>query len=415
MAGSELANRSAQSGAAPANPFIIGQHATGEGFTDRVAEIDRFVDALSDSSTRLVVYGDRRLGKSSALNVAAERVRAAGRPVAVVDLGKANSAIAAAQRIVGAIYKEIGAPWEQLAKGIVARLRGAVTVTASVEPAGTSSFALKLEPGSGAAEAESRLVTEVLDAVEEELARRNHRIGLVLDEFQRLLAWGGEDVEWALKASFETHRHTAYIMAGSARRLIEDMVSKKRRALWGVVEAMEFGPIEDALMMRWIVDRSAATGVPIDVIVAATIVRLAGPRTRDIVQLARAVWFLSRDRGAATRSDVTEAMESLVDEQSPLHLRVWDARTATERRVLTVLAAEPEVSLLAAETLGKYDLGPKSTIQNAVSALVGDELLTRTERSGGFTYDDPFFRRWVEVNALEDINRTPPPLLPDEV
>jgi hypothetical protein len=34
-------------------------------------------------------------------------------------------------------------------------------------------------------------------------------------------------------------------------------------------------------------------------------------------------------------------------------------------------------------------------------------------KDGGLVYDDPFFRRWVQVNVLEDIGRNAPLLLSD--
>src|SRR5258705_3233990 len=128
------------------NPFIIGQHAEGPGFADRIDEVARFAAALQDPTSRLVVYGDRRLGKSSALLAAADRVRAEGVPVAYVDLGKVSSPVAAAQRVLAAVQREVGASAEDLAKQVATHLRGAVTVSMTANPGGATTFALKLDP-----------------------------------------------------------------------------------------------------------------------------------------------------------------------------------------------------------------------------------------------------------------------------
>jgi hypothetical protein len=68
--------------------------------------------------------------------------------------------------------------------------------------------------------------------------------------------------------------------------------------------------------------------------------------------------------------------------------------------------------LLAAETLRAYSPGPKSTVASTLEALVEHEVLVRdaTNGSTGYRFDDPFFRRWVEVNALPDLGRSAPPL-----
>ncbi len=95
----------------PANPFIIGHPAEGEHFADRETEVDRIAKAFADPSGRLMVYGDRRLGKSSAVHRAATIARERGTAVAIVDLATATSATAAAQRVLAAVHREIGERW----------------------------------------------------------------------------------------------------------------------------------------------------------------------------------------------------------------------------------------------------------------------------------------------------------------
>jgi hypothetical protein len=83
-----------------------------------------------------------------------------------------------------------------------------------------------------------------------------------------------------------------------------------------------------------------------DVIVAATIVRIAGPRTRDIVQLARSTWD-------------------------------W-----------------------------------KSTVQSAIEDLTAREVLVRrVQNTTPYDFDDPFFRRWIQLNAAPGSGFEQPPRL----
>src|ERR1044072_7664410 len=50
------------------NPFEIGLIAQGNHFADREEEVERIARAFQSPGSRLVVYGDRRLGKSSAMD-----------------------------------------------------------------------------------------------------------------------------------------------------------------------------------------------------------------------------------------------------------------------------------------------------------------------------------------------------------
>jgi hypothetical protein len=256
------------------------------------------------------------------------------------------------------------------------------------------------------------VVTQVLDAVEAELEARELTIGLALDEFQRLGRWYGADVAWQMKELLERHRRIGYVLAGSERALVEQMLENRKAGLWKVVDVLDLPPIDPGELARWITDRAQAAGVSLDRIVAASIVRLAGPRTRDVVQLARAVWDLARPEGVAARDAAVVAMETLVREQASLHQRQWDGLTETGRAVLLALAAEPDARLLATETLVAYRLGSKSTVASTLETLVEREVLVRHAPAAAARYgfDDPFFRRWVEVNVLPDLGRSAPAL-----
>lgn len=362
--------------------------------------------AFSEPGTKLVVFGDRRLGKSSAMDRAAEQARKSGVPVAVASLATAKDGTDAAQRLLAAVQAEIGKGWREAAERIARSLSATLELKPSTEPGALPSVVF----GFGGRERGDahRLLPDALDAVNEQLARRKLVMGIGLDEFQRLHEWGGEDAEWALKDAFEKHRNIGYVLAGSRRHQIEAMVTSKGRALWKQVDLLPFGPIDPEELAAWICDHSARAAVRIPLAEADAIVRLAGPRTRDIVQLARAVWDASLRTRQAEKGAAAAAMERLVREQASFHEAAWRGLAASRAKVLRALAAEPDLQVTGAEAGERYDLGPKSTVSSALTALVETELLSRDEN--GYTFDDPFFRRWVQVFALPDIGIAPPPL-----
>lgn len=391
----------------PSNPFIIGHHAEGEHFADRKPEVGRIAKAFGDPSSRLMVYGDRRLGKSSAVHRGATIARDQGHAVVIVDLATATSATAAAQRVLAAVHREIGERWRDLLTRVVARLRGTVSFTPSVDAQGNMSVSFAVTPG---ITDETRLFTDVLDAIEQELAARKLTLGLALDEFQRLQALAGAEIDWPLKELLERHRRIGYVLAGSERTIIEQMIGNKKTGLWKLVDVLDMKPIEPDILSDWLTERASATGLELSPTAAAAVIELGWPRTRDIVQLARAVWDLTHDRGKGSEADVVEAMELLVKEQASLHARQWGVLDDVARRILLVVAVEPKTPITAADTLERFRLGPKSTVHRTLSELVAGEVLV-DQGSEGLAYDDPFFRRWVQLNVLEDIGRNAPPLL----
>lgn len=390
------------------NPFEIGLLAQGNHFADREREVARIVQAFRSPGSRLVVYGDRRLGKSSALDRAATVARKAKQNVVVVTLATATDPEDAAQQVVRAVQEQIGRDWRSTLEGVAARLQATLEVRPSAAPGVPPSvrfgFGLR-EQG----EQRNDLLWDALGAVNAQMAAEKQVLGIGIDEFQRIHEWGGEDAEWALKSAMETHRNLSYVLAGSKRHLIEAMVSQKGRALWKQVDILPFTAIDPEIMAEWIHQHAARTGITFSLAACDAIVQLAGPRTRDVVQLARVTWDSATQGSVVDQGAVEAAMEKLVREEGALFATLWRARAAADQRVLRALAAEPRIEPTGAEALQQYRLGPKSTVASVLSRLVDQEVLSRDD-AGRYTFDDPFFRRWVQINTLSDLGLPVPPL-----
>ena len=375
------------------NPFQVGTLAEGAGFANRADEVAQLRRVWETPGAKLVLYGDRRMGKTAALHVAAGLARRARRHVAIVNLATAVDAPDGVRRLMTAVRGALGRSWKTLVQDLAGKLRITLTLTPSADGTGLPGIQLGIAPSTSATR--PGLFTDALDAIESELEKRRLTLGLGLDEFQRLLAWGGEDVEWALKASLERHRHLSYVLAGSSRSLIEEMVTGRHRALWKAADTLPLGPIPETEFAAWIVARSRESGVPLGRTTAEAVVALVGPRTRDIVQLAGAVWEDARVTGGP--GDPARACDALVATADALYLRLWEGGTDRERRILRALAGEPGVEPTSTAARERYGLGAPSTVAKALSALVAREVLAR--EGPRYVFDDPFFRRWVQLGG----------------
>jgi hypothetical protein len=390
------------------NPFEIGLIARGNHFADREEEVARIASVLRSPGSRLVVYGDRRLGKSSAVDRAAQAARKAKCTVVVATLATATDPADAAQQIVRGVREQVGRNWRATLDGVAGRLQASMELTppsAMGEPG-----AVRFEFGLREHALERRnLLWEALGAVNAQMEAEGRTLGIAIDEFQRIHEWGGEDAEWALKAALETHRNLAYVLAGSKRHLIEGMITSKSRALWKQVDVLPFQPIDPEVLAEWIHDHARRAGVLLPLPACDRIVGLAGPRTRDVVQLARAVWDAALRSGSDEEGLVEAALETLVQEQGALFSALWRGLQATDQRILRALAAEPDIALQSTQALQRYRLGPKSTVSSALVRMVDNEVLARDD-AGRYSFDDPFFRRWVQRVALADLGLPTPPL-----
>jgi hypothetical protein len=382
----------------PANPFLPSVLARGAHFADREEEVARIQRTYGSPGARLVVFGERRLGKSSALWRAAELARKQKTRVAIATFATATDSADAAKRLLLAVREQLGRDWRASLERMVGRLQGSIVLMPGSSPAMPPSVHLSL--GLREEEPEASLIPEALGSIHQEIEARDLHLAIAIDEFQRMHAWGGEDAEWALKAALETHPRTSYVLAGSQKGLIEAMVTTRGRALWKQTDVLPFGPIEAGEMAGWIQSRASRTGADFSLAACDRVVELAGHRTRDIVQLAREVWFEAQRIPRIEPAHVDAAFDQQVRVQEALYATQWRGLSTTAQRILRALVQEPGIQLTSADALTRYRLGAKSTVSSTVQRLQESEVLTPGERDG-HAFDDPYFRRWVETRVIE--------------
>lgn len=381
-----------------ANPFRIGEHVKGEFFTDREAEKKQVRTALLTPS-RLLVYGPRRMGKSSVIGWAAESARSA-RPKPIVvgaDLSTATSLFDVASRLLRSLYAETR--WLKLRlEDLLGALGPRVRLTLD-EASGAPSISFGIERRTASEEDRRRALESVFERLESVRSSGKRPVALVLDEFQAIGSLGGESGEWHLRDLMQRHGELSYICAGSEQSLIEEMMGP-RRAFFRMFELLHLGPIDEAHLAGWIEERMRLE-LDLEDEVGLEIVRRAGPRTQDVIQVARQLWF----RGVALErpvqvADVPAALDDVVAGESPLIATLWTGLSAQQQDVLRAVALDVE-QLFSTEVRDRYGLPAASSLHTAAEALIGRGLLVRDE--GRIRFDSPFVRRWVRREVAADI------------
>jgi hypothetical protein len=234
-----------------------------------------------------------------------------------------------------------------------------------------------------------------LDQVEAVAAGEDGPVVVVLDEFQRLSELDGEPAEWLLRRRMQEHRHTGYICAGSKEHLVRELI-QPQRAFYKFFDVLHVGSMDPGHLVGWIDHRLTRAGVAASG-VGAAIVERVGPRTQDIVQTARAVWFAAVMRGDAGASDVAAAVQEIVAGEDTALRRIWDDLSRVQQRVLRALAAGAE-QLHSTATRTTFALGASSSVATAVDALTARSILERA--NGEVRFDNPFFQIWIQRHVL---------------
>jgi hypothetical protein len=383
----------------PDNPFRIHGVVTDSYFTDRAAELARIQATFADPGAKLVIFGQRRMGKTSAIAQAILRHQRKGGKALLADFSTASSPADMSNRVLEAAVTAFGKKWRDITSLLIERIGFAMTLkTDPVSGLIVPTFDVGLRTSAPAEQQKSLVAT--LGAINSLAAAKKTTIAIVLDEFQEIARFGGELAEWELRGAIQHHASVSYVLAGSSSHLIQQMLGKGR-AFYAMLDMMQFGPIDPRHMSGWIDSRMTGANVK-STGAGARIVELAGPRTRDIVQLARQTYANALASGAAAAADVDRALNDAVAEQDAPLRALWSGLTSHQQNVLRAVAFDRE-GLTTAQTLARFALPSSGTAANTAGALVESGILDRGETASGYTFDSPFLRRWVEANTFSDI------------
>jgi len=387
------------------NPFRIHGTVGGEYFTDRKNELAKFRGILEEPAAKMVVYGHRRMGKSSTLELAVASVNRAGGHALLADLSTASTLADISNRILSGAAKSMGKRWGDLISDWVKMLQGSVSLkpdplTGALLP----SFDVSVRTDT--LERQREALTSVLDSLNSLARKRKMNVGLVLDEFQDIVRFGGEGAEWHLRGVVQSHHNVSYIFAGSKEHIIRAMLDKGR-AFYRMLDEHRFAPIERHHMAAWIDERLASVSLRPEG-AGESCIRLGGPRTRDIVQVARKCVDRSGDSGVIAWNEVAEAYVEIIEDMDDGIRTWWSTLTRQQQNVLRAVAGSG-AGLTTGETRRRFSLGETGTPTNAAASLLRDGHLVRTDNGSGYVFDSPFVRGWVIIYALPDMGLALPP------
>jgi uncharacterized protein len=380
------------------NPFRIGAHVSGEHFTDRADEVERVRDAIRQP-TRLLVFGPRRMGKSSAIGVAADRAREEGALVVRADLSTATNLVDVANRLLHSLSGQRKQAW--LAE-VARRLAPTVALTFDGQT-GMPRVVFGVDQRAAPYEDQRRALERVIEALADE-AGPEKPVAVVLDEFQAVTRLGGEEAEWHLRDLIQRYGAVSFVCAGSEVSLIEEMIGRER-AFYRTFELLHLGAIDPDHLARWIESRLASAGVSAAGVGRAVVER-AGPRTQDILQVARHLYARGASTGRVGPDQIEGAIHDVVSEESPIIAAWWRNLTSNQQNVLRAVASGAQ-ELFSSATRQRFGLPASSTVATAVESLTARGLLTRDSPKGTITFDSPFVERWVREHVLPDVPPSP--------
>jgi AAA+ ATPase superfamily predicted ATPase len=385
------------------NPFQFGRELGIGSLVDRKKELAAVEQAIRDGN-KLFLIGPRRFGKTSILRTATDRLKANSAIVVrldaesfpTIDLLVAGIVSSAAKALNGEV-KRVG----ELIQKIFSMLRPELDYSVT-DGEWSVKFGVKA----------SKLENPVLlvDALNgfEKLAKAQPEsiaIGLIIDEFQRIIEIGGREIEGQIRSAIQTHSRVGYVFAGSKTRMLNDMVMEPTRPFYRLGTNLFLGPVPRVDFTRFLKEKFAASGITAEDAAISHLLDLAEDVPFNVQMLAHNCWTRLRDEGRAkvptlTLSFVDETLKIVVLQQDPFYAQLWVSLTAIQQRTLMVVVAENGLNLQSARVAQAVGKGA-GTVRKALMSMRESSILREDQsvKQANFRFEDPFFGRWIKLTA----------------
>lgn len=375
------------------NPFYYGDLALDEAFTDRQAEL-KSLEADLRNGQNVALIAPRRYGKSSLVRRATQHLVAKGVLVAEVDLMKTPTKEKLASALARAIYRD-------LAKGRVkakeqakdhlkmfAGLRIAPVITVNPEDA-----SLSFSFSASHADADIDATLERLFELPAQLAaEQKKRVVLYFDEFQEITDIDPK-LPTLMRAVFQEQPEVAHVYAGSKRDMMKRLFSDKNEPFYRSAKVMEIGAIPVELFKGFVKERFDATGRGISDAALDELLAITRGHPYGTQELAYALWEEVPEGFTAMTTDLEAALAAVLRAENAHFTLLWEKISRAQRLVLQALASEPG-RVQASGYRATYGLPAASSVQRAIEALAGDELVGKRS-DGAYEIVEPFLGEWV--------------------
>lgn len=370
---------------------MYGKPVAGEYFFD-LPFLKNEMQNFIDSKINVLVMGPRRSGKTSFLKSLLKEQRRKNKLVLDIDAFNVLSHKDFLNQFVNAIKKE-----KTGAQKFFDWLRGVKSLSPifklEVNPhSGETEYSInfnKLEDGDT-----KQAILSTLSGLKE-LQIENDLV-ISIDEFQRIGEL--EDKGWleaTLRSTMQEFPSIAFIFTGSRRSILEDMFNNSKRPFYKSCKQINF-PNFGHEFSNWIIERFQKASVTANV-QAIDYLRQQVADTPNYVQEA-CFHLVSHGVKDVTVAAIDEILDIISSQGSYSYEALLNTLTPTQIKFLRLFIGEGRVDY-SREVLQKYEIKTGSNLQAAAKALVEKQIIEK-EPSGGFTFDDPMFKIWLNKKLI---------------
>lgn len=386
------------------NPFEFGRELGTDELVDRQVEVGAVMDTIRQG-TKLFLIGPRRFGKTSILKTAEDRLAGKNSVVLRFDAESFPSLDLLVAAIIAGAAKSLKGKVERVGEQITkffSKLRPELSFSIT-QDAWNAKLGVNV---AGTSDGHVSLLVEALNGLEALAADQpaSRSVGLIIDEFQRLIELGGRQAESQIRAAIQRHKRVGYVFAGSKTRMLTDMTMDATRPFYRLGSVRFIGPVPQPDFDTFLTTKFRRSGFEVDHPDAITrILQLAEDVPYNVQLLAHTCWNELRSRSGSdslslTPAIVDSAMLLIARQYDPFYTQIWNALTAIQQKTLMAVINEAGARLQSQRVSVFIGKGA-STVQRSMGSLIEKDILREEEHEGGMRlrFEDPFFSQWIRI------------------
>jgi AAA+ ATPase superfamily predicted ATPase len=386
------------------NPFEFGRELGTDELVDRQDEVAAVIDTIRQG-TKLFLIGPRRYGKTSILKTAEDRLAGKNAVILRFDAESFPSLDLLVAALIAAAAKSLKGKVERVGEQITkffSKLRPELSFSITQD-----AWNAKLGVNVAANTQEHvGLLIEALNGLEALASEQpeGRAVGLIIDEFQRLIEIGGRQAESQIRAAIQRHKHVGYVFAGSKTRMLTDMTMDATRPFYRLGTIRFIGSVPRGDFETFLTAKFRRSGYQVEDPSAITLILdFAEDVPYNVQLLAHTCWDQLRSRSASetaalTTVVVTSSMLLIARQYDPFYTQIWAGLTAIQQKTLLAIINE-QGERLQSQKVSQFIGKGASTVQRSVSALIEKDVIREEEHEGGMRlrFEDPFFGQWIRA------------------
>lgn len=363
-------------------PFRYGGVVSKEDFCGRQALL-KDLGGFFGAGQNTVLFGERRIGKTSAVFEAARRAR---RRVLFVDLLGIRSVDDLVQQILRAIFtlERTGNFFENLLQSLMT-----LRPTFSPDPI-FGTLTLGISPGRPLP---PESVSEVLEIVAQ-VARIKPTV-VFFDEFQDVLKIENNPPAAVaqMRSRIQFHSDIPYVFAGSIRQDMETLLTSPDSPFFKSATPIHLEPLPFEDFSPFLAARFEQGDRHVNQELLSRVFELCQNLPGDIQQLCEALWSSSDPGQTLTEKHLPSALEVIFTREQKAYELALAPLKSNHLKVLQALAHLGGETPTSSEFMEAVGTRHPNSITQAFLRLMFLRLVHRSKQ--GYKFDNPFFRAWL--------------------